>query len=426
MARMMFALRGVAGCGKSTFIDENGLNDFVISSDKFRDMIYPTCHVLGEDTDGYIGGGEKMIAHMTREAVEYRMSRGATIILDNTNISPKSIRSYAHLASQYDYEFFLVDMMNSIDETTLIARQSSRGAKAVPAEVVSRMYAQYINPHTIKALSCYTTLTGDEMIAKIHTLYEVNADGYDEVVFIGDIHGHAHELEKTLNAHGGLDNDKALFVFTGDLFERGYDDVTVYTIIAGHMWRDNVIVCEGNHEHNIRGIINGTVGEGSLAKTRATMNTLADNGISYQSIKKKFVKNLVPYVVIRNASTAMNVVACHGGVSLAEEWEEDIIHMSDHEFIYGTSTRDKSYMGRSTYDESITGLKIAGNVIMVHGHRNPVRGGVLEPFDTSNSINLEAGVGGVYGDDSHVIHGALRSATFSMGQNAVIDIPVED
>jgi len=74
----------------------------------------------------------------------------------------------------------------------------------------------------------------------------IDADAYEDIYVIGDVHGCISELEELL-AELGLQQD-TLFVFVGDLVRKGPDSSAVVSLVREH---DNMVAVRGNNEQKL-------------------------------------------------------------------------------------------------------------------------------------------------------------------------------
>ena len=101
----------------------------------------------------------------------------------------------------------------------------------------------------------------------------MNIRGYD---IVGDIHGHADELEALLQSMGyqqqgaGYVHPSRILIMVGDLIDRGPKQKRVLEIAQGMVSHENAIVLMGNHEFNA--ICYATVKEGDYVRAHSASN----------------------------------------------------------------------------------------------------------------------------------------------------------
>lgn len=147
------------------------------------------------------------------EITEQRLQVGETTFVEG-EFSEEQVQRYAKLAARWGYSFNVINLKN-------------RAAS------------------TISNLDFIMAVNGD---------VEDVTGKYREVVFIGDVHGCAAPLRRLLGKH--FSSDK-LFVFVGDLFDRGPENGEVLRIILSLLDKPNVRLICGNHERHILSWLNG-------------------------------------------------------------------------------------------------------------------------------------------------------------------------
>ena len=95
--RTLIVLRGAPGCGKSTFIRNNGLEPYAISADGIR-LLFESPVV--DDENGRVcisQKNDKRVWEMLFEILEQRMERGELCVVDATHSRPKDFQKYKKL-----------------------------------------------------------------------------------------------------------------------------------------------------------------------------------------------------------------------------------------------------------------------------------------------------------------------------------------
>ena len=121
--RTLLLMRGVAGSGKSTWIKENGLEQYTLEADKIRLLV---CNpILNEEGDFHITQkNDKKVWFLLHQILEERMKRGDFTIVDDTHTSTKLLNQYKSLAEKYRYNIFYKQIDIELDE--VIKRNSER------------------------------------------------------------------------------------------------------------------------------------------------------------------------------------------------------------------------------------------------------------------------------------------------------------
>ena len=143
-------MRGPAGSGKSTWVEENCPDAVVVSADQFFIQTEYFQRIEGMD-GGPTGSREVYDFDITKLAeahqdclcrfIDALITKEAQIVVDNTNIHYWEYDSYFKLARNYSYEVRIVEFrpktLNDID--TCIQRNTHN----VPKEIVTKMCLEF-------------------------------------------------------------------------------------------------------------------------------------------------------------------------------------------------------------------------------------------------------------------------------------------
>lgn len=181
--KKLLLLRGAPASGKSTFIKDNNLEPYVISSDNLRLMVAG----LSMDLDGNMKTSQDLdrkVWGFLGEILDERMRYGATTVIDATHNSTKSFRKYKPLAEKYGYKVYCITFTAPIPE--LMRRNAARPAyKIVPPDCIYAMAHKVESQPTPDWVKDITTL--DEFYA--NEAPSDLTDKYDTIKVIGDVHG---------------------------------------------------------------------------------------------------------------------------------------------------------------------------------------------------------------------------------------------
>lgn len=239
--RTLLLLRGSAGCGKSTWIEKNGLKPYTLSADDIRLLCQsPLMQVDG--TEGISQNNENVVWKTLFRLLETRMQRGEFTVIDATNSKTCEMNRYKEMCNTYRYRIYCVDFTDiPIDETK--RRNANRELlKKVPDEVIDKMYSRFA---TQKVPSGITVIKPDELDKIWQKLFDFSE--YKKIHHIGDIHGCNTVLQKYLSDNGGIKDDE-FYIFTGDYIDRGIENAETVSFLISIMDRKNVLMLEGNHE----------------------------------------------------------------------------------------------------------------------------------------------------------------------------------
>lgn len=242
--RILLLLRGAPGCGKTTWIEENGLKHYTLSSDDIRIMYQSP--VMGTD-------GQTKISQANDDAVwktlfrilRGRMQRGDFTVIDATNARTSELNRYKELCAEYRYRVYCVDFTAVPIEEVKRRNAGREDFRKVPERVIDTMYARFA---TQKVPSGIKVIRPDEL--ETVWLSKRDFSHYKAIHHIGDIHGCNMALQEYLAAEGGIKEDE-LYIFVGDYIDRGCENAEVIKFLLSIMDRKNVLLLEGNHEKNL-------------------------------------------------------------------------------------------------------------------------------------------------------------------------------
>lgn len=239
--RILLLLRGSAGCGKSTWIEKNGLKPYALSADDIRLLCQsPIMQVDGKD--GISQNNEKIVWKTLFNLLETRMQRGEFTVIDATNSKTVEMNRYKEMCSTYRYRIYCVDFIDIPIEETKRRNANREPLKRVPDEVIDKMYSRFA---TQKIPSGIKVIKPDELDSIWMKMFDMSE--YKKIHHIGDIHGCNTALQKYLSDNGGIKDDE-FYIFTGDYVDRGIENAKVIEFLISIMDKKNVLMLEGNHE----------------------------------------------------------------------------------------------------------------------------------------------------------------------------------
>ncbi len=363
--RKLILLRGIPASGKSTFIKNNKLEKYTVSSDNIR-LLYnaPKTNILGEE---YITQDKnRKVWKLIFELVESRMRDGETTIVDATHLSNKTLKRYVQLANKYRYDINVVSFEEKLE--ICIQRDKNRGYRRVGLEVINKMYDSFLNQ---EKLSGITYLTPDEFIESTH-IKPVEIKKYKRIAHIGDIHGCYSALKELIKE---IDED-TLYIFLGDYHDRGIENGQVLNFILENYKRENFIFLRGNHEIHLERWSND---EKSYSDDFEHYTKKQLEGFSKVEVKN-FIKTLKPYFYYKFKDKT--IFCCHGGISTLK----NLYFKSEEELVKGVGKYEDSYHVDKTFDKN---HKL---ITQIHGHRNIDYLPIEENFIKFKSLNLEGKV----------------------------------
>ena len=240
--RTLLLLRGAPGAGKSTWIEENNLQNYTLEADKFRQLT--SNPILGLDGQLQITQDNDRLAwELLFQALESRMHRGDFTVIDATHSSESMFNKYKGLVEKYRYKVYYKNFDVSLEE--LEHRNTIRPEhKRIPTEAIKRMKALIDNT---KPLSFASEIKDISEIINYWT--DDLTDNYEHVKIIGDIQGCYTVLKEAI----GQDLDpKTKYIFAGDLLDRGIENKEVLDFMLSIYTKPNVVFVEGNHDTHLR------------------------------------------------------------------------------------------------------------------------------------------------------------------------------
>lgn len=313
--RTLLLLRGAPGSGKSTFIKDNGLEPYTLEADRFRTLACdPQLSVEGQLEISQSNDG--IAWKMLFQALELRMQRGDFTVVDATHSNPHMLTKYKKLIQRYRYRCYYMEFDPGLEE--VLRRNAERDEyKRVPEDAVERIYAMCRNTK----MQSYATRI--ESLSEIENYVTIDLTGqYDRAVVIGDVHGCYDALMKAID--GPALDSRTMYVFSGDLLDRGIQNRECLGFYLDIMDKPNVVFVEGNHDTHIREWAENawqTCDDGTPRIPRDFRNTIAavtdgldDDG---KAALMPRVRDLARRMRVCYAFTlgTQRVFVCHGGLS---------------------------------------------------------------------------------------------------------------
>lgn len=239
--RVLLLLRGSAGCGKSTWIEQNGLKNYTLCADDIRMLCSsPVMTVSGKEAINQ--ANDNVVWGTLFKLLELRMQNGEFTVIDATNSKTSEMNRYKELCDAYKYRIYCVDFTDVPIEVTKERNRMRPEVKQVPDEAIEKMYARF---QTQKIPSGITVIKPDEL-SRIW-MKPLDVSEYKKVHHIGDVHGCYTALKEYFDREGGIKDDE-LYIFCGDFIDRGLENADVVRFLLSIYHKPNVWLLEGNHE----------------------------------------------------------------------------------------------------------------------------------------------------------------------------------
>lgn len=370
--RVLLLLRGVQGSGKSTWIKENGLEQYTLSADDFRNLL--SNPMLGLNGKFHISLKKDGLAwKMLFACLEERMKKGDFTIIDATHSSARLCNQYLSLANDYKYKIYYLQFDEDLE--TCIQRNDGREEfKFVPHEVIERTHALIKNTNLPKKF------TRIESLKEIENYQLFHANGYKKVKIIGDVHGCYDVLLKglgltkskvedvninDLDTNNTILEKDVLYVFLGDLLDRGVQNKEIWDFMNKIVHEENVVVIEGNHELHLRNWAFETCEVRSKIFLNKTIPELTKgmNGEQIVVFKKKvrqFYRKLRQCFMFEFGGKKF--LCTHGGLTSVPK----LLYISSQQLIKGVGDHEDEIC--DIYEENYQ-KGLCQNLTQFHGHR---------------------------------------------------------
>lgn len=379
---MLIIIRGVSGSGKSTILN-NLPDDMVLSSDKFRKMIW------GHDTN--MKSSQEAFA-LLRKVLESRLVKKLPTVIDSTALKYKDVKGYVQLANKYNVDHLVVSLKCDLETSLMnVQKRVSSGGTNVPKSVIEKQLASYESqkPSFVKYLNFvefdkldYVYFLNLIKESKRKLFINVSIDHDKKVYVIGDIHGCYQELGELVEKIYSRDPDAEIYS-VGDIIDRGEDSFKCIDILI----ENDIKTVLGNHE---KGFLFEKLDPNYKCRSEARAIThLKFNQLSKVNRRKylNYMKDL-PLAYILWSVDFKPTIITHGGLS--KSCVKSILHdhtpfLNVYDCIGGCDPFTFDYNNDT--------------ILQVHGHRSWNYEGLENELE-KNIVNL----------DSHCYNGEYLSA----------------
>ncbi len=380
--RKLLILQGCPASGKSTWIEENNLQPYTISSDAIRLLFRPV--ELGADSKEHISPKcDKEVWDTIFLMLEAKMKQGQFVVIDACNISIKTLNKYNELALKYLYKVYYKRFDLPLE--TLYDRNKYREEyKQVPEEVIENFYNRL---QEVKVPQNFVKINNFNEIGLTN---EINLNGYKKVHIFGDIHGCYSALQKALPE---LKEDE-YYIFLGDYLDRGPENKQTLQYFLSIYNKPNVSMLFGNHEEHLLTYVNNQTPH---SKEFAIHTMKEIEGIDKREIKKmlKSLKDYVEFEVYAEEDSTRHYFHCsHAGVPfnrIKNIESTNILYPTEY-YSQGPGEYEDIYkIYKNHITEGFTALSPFwyDSINIVNGHRNPQHCKINE---YRNCYNLEGEV----------------------------------
>lgn len=398
--RKLYLLRGVPGCGKSTFIKkyEDILSGYVIGADTVRLMFSPTVYPKGQFVKKVNPENDRQVWDFIHNLVKQRLSNGYTTIVDATHCNIANIDYYKAFCAENDVECIIVRFDESL-ETCQQRNKSRLDWQEVPAKVVEKMY----NNMQVPEPSWCKVITKEEFENNLMVINSgfsdynpISYDKFKKVVVFGDVHGCWDPLKEFFDSYPI--NSDTKYIFVGDYEDRGTQNKEVFEFLLSHKRDSNFLFLKGNHTQHTLAY---STGENIVSKE--FRERTAKQLVSFDKKElQKFCKRQGTFAYF--TFNDQEYLVTHAGINTVPNSftnEKDITHGVG---LYQDGNKiDQEF--RERYP----------NIISIHGHRNTEE----VPYDSGHET-------GIYNLEGRVeFGGCLRVVSISRNETICYQIKNE-
>ncbi|MGZ6254710.1 MAG: RNA ligase [Candidatus Chromulinivorax sp.] len=372
--RKIVILRGAQGSGKSTFVINQQLESYVISSDSIR-LLFGSVLMTPEGMISINHENEHKVWSFIDEILDKRMSRGEFIIFDATFQKTNDFSNIIKKAKLYRYQIFCIDFSDIPLEVTLTRNKLRSEYKQVHDDTIRTTYQNIINQNAPEEITVLPSqIFEHQKLIDYLDIKKVNLNHYKKIHHIGDIQGCFEPLKKYLEQ--GLQEDE-YYIFVGDYLDRGIqNDQVMQFILQSLIHLPNVTLLWGNHETHIHRF---ALGEKSLSRefSYQTIPQLMKINFS-QDQAEQLCQKLVDCFIYEYAGYSCFVT--HAGISKVPK---NPILIPSTQYWHGTGAYEYPV------DQMFSQTMHDTNWLQIHGHRNK---NFLPVQASEKSFNLEAQV----------------------------------
>lgn len=380
--RYLFLLQGAPGAGKSTFIERQGLAPYTVSSDQIR-LLFRSPELSPLGGTSISTRSDNAVWRTLREMVDERLRHGDLTIIDATHTRRREVEQYSELAAMNRYRTFIVTWRGVSLEDCLKRNAGRPDLRRLPDYIVAEMHTRL---ETFEAPPWVERTLTEGDFASVLRDSVIDGAKYARIHVIGDLQGCATPLAAYLGGGAEALEPNDLYIFVGDFLDRGIENAAVMRLMLELAKRDNVLLCEGNHERHLRNWSLGFSATSRLFETKTRVELEA--GAIDREATKAMLARLHDAVLV--LWRGQRILVSHGGVA----------RMPDPDTLAFIPSAQLS-KGVGTYDFDVDAAFAANspaNALQVHGHRNELR---LPITAARGSYNLEGRV--EYGGSLRVV-----------------------
>lgn len=370
--RTLLLLRGSPGCGKSTWIEQNGLKPYTLSADDIR-LLCSSPMLNADGLEEINQKNDEIVWATLFRLLETRMVNGEFTVIDATNSKTSEMNRYKSLCEQYRYRIWLVDFTDVPIEVAKERNRSRIPLKRVPDAVIDKMYSRFA---TQKVPSGITVIKPDELDRV--WIKPIDLTERFQIRVVGDIHGCMTPLiDAVESARFWSFGQPYYIILTGDYIDRGIQNAEVVQWLIDNKDCENILMLEGNHERHLWAWANGRTTDSREFETN-TRPQLESAGIDKKEVRK-LCRRFAQCAYFRLGDNTYLIT--HGGLSTIPD---NLTFVATSQMINGVG----SYGEAQKVDDTFLATT-PDHVYQIHGHRN-VQNLPIQVND--RCFNLEGGV----------------------------------
>lgn len=373
--KKLVILRGISGCGKSTFVKEHHLENYTLCPDNIRLLLSGPVLMSNGNFQISQEKGSKVFS-ILYELLEARMEEGEFTIIDSTNLTKDDFIKYKKLAKKYRYRLYCIDFSDVPYETIMKRNKLRDEYKIVPEYVLEKMRDRLLNSTIPNGITILKPSEFEKVL-----VHPIDLSQYKKIHHFGDIHGCYTVLKEYFDKTGGIKEDN-FYIFCGDYIDRGIENTEVLNFLFSIKDLPNVQFIQGNHEAHLIKYMHSEKSK-SLEFNDVTAKEFDRKNLSKKELSM-FCKKLTQcsYYTYHEKT----VLATHGGLSTIPE---NLAYISTTQMIKGVGRYSEYSDVAKTFYETTD-----KNTYQVNGHRNvlqlPIE--IEEDGTKLRCFNLEGGV----------------------------------
>lgn len=152
--KKLIVLMGLPGSGKSTFVRDNGLEPYTLSTDAIR-LLYSPPIMTESGKMGINQTFNKNVFGLLVNLLHHRMKNGYLTVVDACHVHKSDFKKYIDLAAEYGYEVICVDFSDIPLDVVKSRNLKREEFRQVPEHVIDRFYGYMQNqniPESIRVV----------------------------------------------------------------------------------------------------------------------------------------------------------------------------------------------------------------------------------------------------------------------------------